>query len=92
MRMLKFGGPNLPEGTSTWYDTPSPAKKGEYVQVRAEPGLIVPADHVMKFAGADERGAAKLEPNADYYVASGRAEFAEESAPASAPARAKPKE
>jgi len=64
--MLKFGGPKLPKGRSTWYETP---RDGRRIKVRADPGLTVPVSEVMRW-GVDGPSNA-----AEYYVMSGMAEY-----------------
>ncbi len=43
--VLVFGGPGLPDGSHTWYETPDGAI------VRAMPGDEVPADQVKDLEG-----------------------------------------
>lgn len=69
-RKLRFGGPNLPAGRSTWYLTHKPDGKGRR-QVRAEPGHEVDAEQVHR------DGTKGLIPNADYYVNAGLASWVE---------------
>ena len=71
MKMLKFGGPKLPDrpGLSTWYET---RRDGRRVQVRADPGDTVPVSEVMRWTVDGPENAA------EYYVMSGMAEYVTE--------------
>lgn len=66
MKEIRFGGPNLPEGRHTWYET---WRDGRHVQVRANPGDVTEASKVLRW-GLD--GPANA---ADYYVNAGMAEY-----------------
>lgn len=63
-KMLRFGGPGLPEGTRTWYYDLTQrleAPKGsppEYAMVHVYPGAEVPADEVKDAADYVRRGMA----------------------------------
>ncbi len=55
-KKIRFGGPALPDGKSTWYMT---RVDGALRQIRAEPGHVVDADAVLGNGG---------QPNAEYYI------------------------
>lgn len=61
-RMLKFGGPALPEGTHTWYRT-VPDKDGRVRHRDVHPGAVVNGEEI---------------DNPEYYVATGRASWVAE--------------
>jgi len=69
MGKLRFGGENLPKGSTTWYDhiNPDGSRGG---QVFVKPGQTVDEERVT---------------DADYYVNSGMAERIADDAPAPAP-------
>ena len=82
MKILVFGGDNLPKGTSTWYDRIRP--DGEYGgQIRADPGHRVPVEQVGKIVGQKEDGKPELIPNSSYYVETKRASIVDEADAAS---------
>lgn len=71
MRKIRFGGPNLPPGTHTWYDHRNP--DGTYGgRISVEVGTEVEADRVGgKMTDAD--GSDREGNGPDYYVTSGLA-------------------
>ena len=64
-RMMRFGGPSLPEGSRTWYydlTQPLDVLQGappDWAMVHVYPGTEVPADHVKDAASYVERGMAE---------------------------------
>lgn len=80
MKILVFGGKNLPDGSHTWYDRIN--SDGSYGgQIRADVGHRVEAERVGKVVGYAD-GKAELIPNASYYVETERARIVEETAAA----------
>ena len=82
-RKVRFGGPALPAGTSTWYDHRNP--DGSYGgQLRVEPGAVVDEDRIGGTITTEfEDGSVEVRQGntADYYVNSGRAQYVNEGDP-----------
>ena len=78
MAKLRFGGPKLPPGRKTWYETPSASSRSGIEQVFAYPGDEVEAEKVCRWQGHDESGQPIFVPAADYYVEKGMAEYVNE--------------
>jgi hypothetical protein len=74
-RKVKFGGPNLPKGTSTWYEHRNP--DGTHGgQVRVDPGDVVDEDNIGGVIEFQQEPYDAHECNgASYYIESGRAAY-----------------
>lgn len=78
MKILVFGGKNLPDGSHTWYDRIN--SDGSYGgQIQAAIGHRVEAERVGKIVAYVD-GGPELVPNASYYVETERARIVDEAA------------
>lgn len=69
-KMLKFGGPNLPAGTHTWFQRFDPATSLVHETIQVSPGDIAPAAVVGRATGelyVDSKGDPAL-PSVAAYV------------------------
>jgi len=83
-KMLKFGGPGLPPGTHTFYESRDAEGRAVFVD-RVEAGHEVDAANVLKLADNDPAHDINV---AEGYVERGQASYVEPGEPSAEPAEA----